>query len=161
MNCTGAESSLKDCQTSYMVSNQNCGYAGVFCQSKYCRRTLACAIRTNTQKFKRIKGPCTTTSKYCSLIMYILDHIKENQKANFWLNFRVFQYHIQGPLLHIYIWFYMTFLLLTITIDSSETRQTTEFPSPTSTVNHATYSISTSGIVDQNYYRVLFICTIS
>ena len=42
----------------------------------------------------------------------------------------------------------MMFLLLTVTIDSSE-RQTTGFPLPTSTVNHATSSISTSGIVEQ------------
>ena len=35
VNCTGAESSLNDCQPPYTLSNQNCRYAGVFCQSKY------------------------------------------------------------------------------------------------------------------------------
>ena len=40
-------------------------------------------IGTNIQKFKKIKGPRTTTSKYCSLIMHILDHIKEDQRENF------------------------------------------------------------------------------
>ena len=88
VNCTGTESSLNDCKPPYILSNQNCGYAGVFCQSKYIRST--------------------------------------------------------------YFWFYMMFLLLTVTIDSSE-RQTTGFPLPTSTINHATSSISTSGIVEQNY----------
>ena len=89
VNCTGAESGLNDCQTLYNLSTLNCGYAGVFCQSKYIRST--------------------------------------------------------------YFQFYMIFLLLTVTIDSSETRQTTGFPLPTSTVNQATSSIFTSGIVEQNY----------
>ena len=35
VNCTGAESSLNDCQPPYTLSSQNCGYAGVFCQSKH------------------------------------------------------------------------------------------------------------------------------
>ena len=39
VNCTGAEFSLNDCQTSYSLSTFNCGYAGVFCQSKYIRST--------------------------------------------------------------------------------------------------------------------------
>ena len=89
VNYTGAEFSLNDCQTSYNLTTFNCGYAGVFCQSKYVRST--------------------------------------------------------------YFWFYMMFLLLTTTIDSSEARQTTGLPLPTSTINHATSSISTSGIVEQNY----------
>ena len=89
VNCTGTESSLNECQPPYTSSTSlNCGYAGVFCQSKYIRST--------------------------------------------------------------YFWFYMMFLLLTVTIDSSE-RQTTGFPLPTSTVNQATSFISTSGIVEQNY----------
>jgi len=54
-----------------------------FLLSVYLYRTPAYTIGTNTQKFKNIKGPRTTTSKYCSLIMHILDHIKEDQKANF------------------------------------------------------------------------------
>ena len=99
VNCMGAESSLNECQPPYILSNQICGYAGVFCQSKYFIST--------------------------------------------------------------YVWFYLMFLLVAVTIDSSKTRPTTGFPLPTSTVNHATSSISTSGNVEQNYYRVLFICTIS
>ena len=34
VNCTGAESSLNECQPPRSPSDQNCGYAGVFCQSK-------------------------------------------------------------------------------------------------------------------------------
>ena len=35
VNCTGTESSLNECQTSFSLSTGlNCGYAGVFCQSK-------------------------------------------------------------------------------------------------------------------------------
>ena len=34
VNCMGAESSLNDCQPPYITSTENCGYAGVFCQSK-------------------------------------------------------------------------------------------------------------------------------
>jgi len=47
-------------------------------------RIPAYVIGTNTQKFKKIKGPHTTTSRYHSLIiMHILDPIKEDQRANF------------------------------------------------------------------------------
>ena len=50
----------------------------------YCSRILAYAIGTYTQKFKKIKGPCTTTSKYRRIkIMHILAHIKKDQRANF------------------------------------------------------------------------------
>ena len=34
VNCTGTESSLNECQPPYTSSALNCGYAGVFCQSK-------------------------------------------------------------------------------------------------------------------------------
>ena len=43
-------------------------------------RTLAYAIGSSIQKFKKIKGPRTTIPKYC---LINLDHIKEDQKANF------------------------------------------------------------------------------
>ena len=98
MNCTGTESSLRECQSSLIPSAQNCGYAGVFCQSKS--------------------------------------------------NFR-----------SAYFWLGKMFLPLTVTIDSSETRQTTGFPFPASTVNPATSSISTSGnvtTIEQDCCRVLF-----
>ena len=33
-------------------------------------------------KFKKIKGPCMTNQSIASLIMHILDHIKEDQEQN-------------------------------------------------------------------------------
>lgn len=46
-------------------------------------------------KFKKIKGPCTTNQSIASLIMHILDHIKQ---AKFGSTRTIFEcYHIPGP----------------------------------------------------------------
>ena len=48
-------------------------------------KTPAHAIGTNIQKFKKIKGPCTTTSKY-HLVNYAYFRTHQRSKKKIWLN---------------------------------------------------------------------------